>query len=379
MNPIAELVLSYAYVLISIGGAAGALAWGLTRWSIGWAHRRRVLAHVEERSSHKVPTPRVGGIGLVAGMMVGVLAAALFPHLAEWLPRGFAGGGVHPVVLAGMAAALAMAFWLGLWDDQSNPPAKAKLAGQLLIAIVPVVAGLRLQEIHVPFGGPDPVPVPWSVGAAVSAGWLLLMMNAVNFMDGINGLAGRFAQGVAVLLLLAGWNMEGAQSLIPLTAAMIGAATGFLLWNTPEAKTFMGDCGSQPLGLMAGMLVLLAAQLPMPPGQAAIPAWSGVLVVAVFVFDVVYTLARRAAAGRNLMEAHREHLYQRHLIATGGDHERTCNFVIGHLWAAGLAGVALARWPGGMAAGWALAWGAAVMVKYAATVWWIERRAAQTP
>jgi UDP-N-acetylmuramyl pentapeptide phosphotransferase/UDP-N-acetylglucosamine-1-phosphate transferase len=345
--------MSFVLILfpaVVFGFAAYGLAWWATKASIGLAHANGLLAHPNHRSSHTTPTPRVGGIGLVLGVLV---------PMGVYLPLAGSIQGVQrlteidPVdarsyLAAGIAVVLA--FLLGLWDDRGDPPALAKLAGQFLVAAIPPSLGLRLEQLHVPLVGF--LELPAVAGWLLSFVWLLAMMNAVNFMDGINGLAGRFAVVVAIGLLVCTFNRAGCTELVVLAAVLWGAAEGFLAWNAPEARTFLGDCGSQPLGALAALAVLLLATNDLgvtitAPDGATFPLFDpflgGVILVAPFLFDVGLTLVRRAARGANILEAHREHLYQRHLIATGESHDQTLGFVCSVLWTNAIIAVVYVR------------------------------------
>lgn len=330
--------------LVLVGGAIALGAYGISRaataWSLGAAARWGALAGVNERSSHREPVPRIGGIGLVVGMMLGPVIALAMLAVGNNAPIPLLrpGGGdlwmVTPWMLVGLGVAVLLAFALGLWDDLRDPPAIAKLLLQILIAIVPPLMGLRLERIMLP-GMADFVLLPPLVSLPLTAAWILLVMNAVNFMDGINGLAARFGQLIAPFTLAGIFVFAGTNLMVPIVMALFGAAEGFLRFNRTPARTFMGDCGSQPLGVYIACMGVLLTHLPT---SLPLNFLGFLLIVLIFLFDVVYTLIRRTARGENPMRAHREHLYQRHLRATGEDHERTRAFVEGFIMTTGIAG-----------------------------------------
>lgn len=325
-----------------LGFAAYGIALHLTERSIALAHRGGLLAHPNERSSHTEPTPRVGGIGMIPAVLA---LFTLYQFLAEPIQRiqGFTDFDRMPwLPFTGFILSVALAFLLGLWDDQGDPPALAKLAAQFLIAAIPPATGLVVHQITIPFVGT--IALPLAVGAALAFLWIVALMNTVNFMDGINGLAGRFATVFAVALIAIGLNRSWCQEFVILGALLYGAASGFLRWNLPQSKTFLGDCGSQPLGaLAAGAVLLLASNdLHFAPPRFD-PFLGGVLLVSPFLFDVMYTLIRRTLRGQNLLRAHREHLYQRFLIARREDHAATLAFVTFFLWGAAITGVLYIR------------------------------------
>lgn len=329
------------FLLFLVAAAAALVARLLTAFSIKLAEKRQLVAEVNERSSHSVPTPRIGGVGLVGGLLVGfallgamMIAPGAMPAELRLTDAGLAQFGW--VRFAAALVSLVLAFALGLWDDAKNPHPGLKLAGQVVIALVPPLCGIRMPGLHVP-GMAASVALPAAVSVALTAAWLLLMMNVVNFMDGINGLAGRFAQWTAIFTFLGPFGFGGAEILLPLCAALYGASEGFLRYNHPKAQTFLGDCGSQPLGLFAGLLGVLLTQLPT---SYPLPFVGFLLIVAPFVHDVVYTLIARAMAGKNILSAHREHLYQQFLVNHGENHGETLAFVENALICCGLAGAA---------------------------------------
>ncbi|MBI1290727.1 hypothetical protein GC173_05730 [bacterium] len=321
-------MVSYFFELTAVTGGLLALAlsiaWGLTRLAIVLAEKRRIMAEVNHRSSHRTPTPRLGGVGLVAGILLGIGVATL----AVLSPQSFpvvvrpTENALSPSMFGVMAACVLGAFLLGLWDDISNPPAWVKLVGQLILAIAPPLLGWRMKHFHVP-GMDEVTEIPAMAGTVVTALWILALMNAVNFMDGINGIAGRFGQIVAGATFFAIFQLRGGEGVMVLCACLFGACTGFLFWNHPKARTFMGDCGSQPLGLFVALLGVMVVNLPT---SYPLPFLGFVIIVSPFLFDVGITLMKRLLEGQNVLKAHREHLYQRHLAATGEDHDNTLFF-----------------------------------------------------
>lgn len=330
--------------------AAGMLAHIVARHvagtAIGIAERRGIVDHPGERSSHSAPTPRVGGIGLVAGVLVALAIYLPFAGRVQAMQQFLEIDPVQWRAFAGFFAMALAAFALGLFDDIKGMPPLAKLAAQAAIGCIPAASGLVVKQLQIPYL--PVIDLPFAAGAALAWVWVVLAMNAVNFMDGINGLAGRFAEVAGIVLVVIGLNRGWCSEIGILGAALWGAGTGFLFWNRPVAKTFLGDCGSQALGAMVAAAALLVhandVHRVAPDGRAILDPVIGVGIVAwPFVFDVLYTLARRARKGASLLQAHREHLYQRHLLATGGDHEQTLQFVMDHVYAAAIVAVLYVR------------------------------------
>jgi UDP-N-acetylmuramyl pentapeptide phosphotransferase/UDP-N-acetylglucosamine-1-phosphate transferase len=247
---------------------------------------RRLVDRPNERSLHQRPTPRIGGLGLLAG--VGVAMAVTVPSTGTWL------------VLVALVLAVVSAL-----DDADHLPVDTRLAAHLCAA-----------GMAVAIAGPLPEPPPGGIlvaglAATIAIAW---MSNLFNFMDGADGLAGGMAAiGFSALALEA--HRQGAQDLALPCAAVGGASIAFLALNFPPARVFMGDAGSVPLGFLAGALGWQGIVL------GAWPAWFPVLVFSPFIVDATLTLARRAAAGEPVWKAHRSHYYQR-LVLGGWSHRR---------------------------------------------------------
>ncbi len=244
------------------------------------------------RSAHARPTPKGGGVGIVVAFMLGITVLygyADFSRLAEPYFRG--------VIIAALAIAV-----VAFLDDLKNWPFSVKLAAQTLAALAACGSGLYVRVLNLPYVGP--VDLGW-VGFALTLGWILFATNAMNFIDGINGLAGGT---VLVACLFLAWLANSAGGWFVYFAALLLAAgvLGFLPFNFPRARIFMGDVGSQFCGFVLAVLGVAAARFErIEMSFLLVPCLlSGVL------FDVAFTLLRRALAGQRLTEAHRGHLYQ---------------------------------------------------------------------
>jgi UDP-GlcNAc:undecaprenyl-phosphate GlcNAc-1-phosphate transferase len=252
----------------------------------------RVMDRPDHRKSHNVPTPKGGGVGIVAAFMLGITMLygyADFSRLADVYFRG--------VILASLAIAL-----VAFLDDLRNWPFSIKLAAQALAAFAAVDSGLYLRTINLPYAGTIELG---SFGIIVTLAWIIFATNAMNFIDGLNGLAAGtalvacgFLAGVAEAK--GGWFIYFASML--LAAGLIG----FLPFNFPRARIFMGDVGSQFCGFVLALLGVAAARFETPVMSfILVPCLlSGVM------YDVTFTLIRRALAGERVTQAHRGHLYQ---------------------------------------------------------------------
>jgi UDP-N-acetylmuramyl pentapeptide phosphotransferase/UDP-N-acetylglucosamine-1-phosphate transferase len=254
-----------------------------------WLLARGILDRPNERSSHRTPTPRGGGIAVLA---------VLLPAWALIEP------GLLPIL--GLALALAVVGW---WDDLKGLAPWPRLAAQLL------AVGLGLWHLAPVTGGLLP---PVLDLALAGLAWLWFV-NLFNFMDGVDGIAGVESLSIALgLAVIARW-FGGFGDLAALAIALAGASLGFLFWNWHPAKLFLGDVGSQSLGYLIGFLLLRTA------GEGA---WAAALILPLFyLVDATWTLARRTAAGENIFAAHAQHVYQRALGA-GLEHDQVARALL---------------------------------------------------
>lgn len=267
-----------------------------------------------QRSLHVVPVPRVGGIGLIAGVSSGW--ALMFTALTWWL--------VLPLI--GL-------FAVSLLDDMHGLPVRQRLPAHLVAAVILVVgSGLYARQ-----------------GIAVALIVLLLtvwMTNLYNFMDGADGLAGGMALfGFAFYGLAALMAHDATLAMLNLTIS--AAALGFLFHNFPPAKVFMGDAGSIPLGFLVAAMGLWGWQ------RDCWEMWFPPLVFSPFIVDATVTLVKRTLRGARVTEAHREHYYQR-AIRMGQGHRHVASIEYALMLAAGISALAAVRhdWPWQMLAIW---------------------------
>ncbi len=291
-----------------------ALSWAIIDLRLRFVDRG--LDHPNRRSLHEKPTPHGGGLGIVLALLA----------TGFWL-------GATTLLLA-MVLGLAL---LSLADDLWHLPFWLRLSAHL---------GAAAALCHL-----IALPILWWLPAILAIGW---MTNLYNFMDGADGLAG--SQGVAGFSAYAvGFAVAGDSVMAAWCAAVVTASVGFLCFNWPPAKIFMGDAGSIPLGFLAGGLGLMGIW------QGTWPAWFPLLAFAPFVLDASATLGRRALEGKRVWEAHREHVYQLMVLMGYGHLGMTLRWAF--LMVAGaLLAVALLALPGwtqwSAVAGWLifLAW-----------------------
>ena len=299
-----------------------------TRLALAYLRSRAVLDHPNDRSSHTVPVPRGGGLGVVVAALVVWLGALWIEHASL--------GGPTALVAAGVAV-LAVLGWV---DDTRGLGASSRFVIQG-ICVAAVLAALPSSALV------------WQGWLPVAADrvltWFAWMwvINLFNFMDGIDGLSGAelvsIGAGVVLLALL---GFVGGEAAL-LAAVLIGAAGGFLVWNWHPARVFLGDVGSLPLGFLLGWLLLLLAV----SGH-----WAVALILPAYYFgDATLTLCKRTIRREPVWRAHREHLYQQ-AVQSGWPH----NAVVKRI---SVGNALLVAW-----AVAASAWGAWVLLPAAATV-----------
>ena len=269
-----------------------------TRFSIAYAHRRRLIDEPGARRSHAEPTPRGGGIGMVIATLV---CACVPVALANASPAQTA-----------LIAAIVLVAAVGWIDDHRGLSARWRfLAHCLAAAILLAPVALALTQITDAF--PGIAPFAWAIlGAAVLA--TVWSINLHNFMDGTDGILA--VQAIFVFVALAILCARAGSTTHACEIAVFAAATaGFLPFNFPRARIFMGDVGSGVLGLLIAVAVLWQMQVR----QIALA--SGLILCSAFVVDASCTLISRMLRGRRWYSAHREHLYQ-WLARSGGGHAR---------------------------------------------------------
>nr|WP_314072784.1 MraY family glycosyltransferase [uncultured Roseococcus sp.] len=250
---------------------------------------RPILDHPDARKSHTRPTPKGGGVGPVLAFIVGMLAFYHFSSLAETR--------FTAVVLAAVAIAA-----VALLDDLKDFSFLVKLGAQALAAATAMATGLALKTLALPGIGEVQLGL---IGLGITLFWIVGCTNAVNFMDGLDGLVtGVVVIASATLAVIAALD----QSWFAHAAAMflLAGFAGFLPFNWHPARIFMGDVGSQFAGFMLAVLGVAAAGFEM--GQVSfliVP-----LLLFGLLFDATFTLARRALAGERVSAPHRSHLYQ---------------------------------------------------------------------
>lgn len=256
----------------------------VAKWLQLYALKYSLIDHPNERSSHAVPTPRGGGLSIVIAFLAGLTVLAFWGHVSARSYLAFAGGG-------------AIAAAVGFWDDHRDLPARRRLLFHFIAALW---ALYWLMKFPSQAGGVILSELLLNVFWVVALVWLL---NSYNFMDGIDGIAGAealFISGGAGVLFF----LNGDHALLSVSILVFMSTAGFLFWNLPPAKIFMGDVGSGFLGIVLGILALAAVR------SNSIPVWVWLILFGSFIVDSTVTIFRRILRTKDWYKAHRSHAYQ---------------------------------------------------------------------
>ena len=316
---------------------AAAVTYLLTPVARRFAIRFGAMAEPRDRDVHAIPTPRLGGVAMYAGVCAAFLVASALPALS----KVFRFSDVQAVVVAGGLIVL-----LGAVDDRWGIDALTKLAGQVVACGVMVLNGLQVLTLTLPGVGAvslGPESVLLTVGLA------LLTVNAINFVDGLDGLAAgvgaiaalaffAFSYSLSSGVVTDGVQQERISSPTLIAVVLAGACLGFLPHNFNPARIFMGDSGSMLIGLMlAAAVTSLTGQFSYAnlPASASLPALLPLLlpfaVLAVPFVDLLLAVVRRTRAGRSPFAPDKAHLHHR-LLEIGHSHTRAV--LIMYFWTA---------------------------------------------
>jgi UDP-GlcNAc:undecaprenyl-phosphate GlcNAc-1-phosphate transferase len=347
-----ELDALYAFL---VAAAVTALLAPLT---MRFARAVGAIDEPRERGLSERPTPLLGGLAIFAG----ALAAALI-----WLPGGYRSDHQlwHGVLLAAAVITL-----VGALDDRFDLPPGVKLAGQIVAAVIVVHFGVAVKSITLPFIGLLHLPNAGitNAGPLLTVLGLVAMMNVVNFSDGVDGLAAGVCAIIAAAMAVIAFDLERQQPGV-LAALTAGAALGFLAYNFPPAKSFMGDCGANLLGLLMGVIAVEAAVKTAAVVSFVLP----LILLAVPFLDTTFVVLKRLKYKQPIYRPDNEHFHHR-MARIGFSSRRTIAYL--YAWTLLLAGLALALrfipysdHKGHLDVGWTLVLAALGLVVAAASVY----------
>jgi len=268
-----------------------------------------IVDYPGRRKVHRKPVPRLGGVAVFLGWLSAIAVATHFPRDAELITT------LGPVL---GAAWLVVVF--GVIDDWRNVPGKPKLLAQALLATVVYWAGMRIDRLTNPFGGELLFPPPLSF--VLTLLWIVGMMNSVNLIDGLDGLAAGVVAIASTGLIAAGLYVESQASVIIL-AALAGACVGFLRYNFHPAQLFLGDSGSQFLGFALAVAALVDQQYK---AAAAVAFLIPLTALALPILDTGLAFVRRIQLRQSIFRADKYHLHHR-LLRLGLSHRQVVLFL----------------------------------------------------
>lgn len=293
---------------------AFALTYAIIPIIIGVAKERRIYDRPNDRSSHKEPTPSLGGIGIFAGTVCGIVL---------WTPIDSFG------VLQYILAAFVLIFLLGILDDLLPISPLKKLAGQLLVAIIlSYKAGVRLTSFYGIFGI---YGLPELASFCLSILVIVAIINAFNLIDGINGLAGSI--GFLACLVFGTWFFGvGVSSLAVVAFSLAGAVAAFLRYNFTPAKIFMGDTGSLLMGTVCAILAISFVETnpkiyPNNPYAFRSAPTIAIAVLILPLYDTLSVFLRRIAQGRSPFAPDKTHIHHQ-LLNLGLSHSTSTGVLL---------------------------------------------------
>jgi len=303
------------------------------------AFKVKAIATPSDRTVHPKPTPQLGGLAMYLGVVAAMAVAYFIPAFSVLYDTG-------SEIWAALASATVI-FLLGLYDDTKGTIPAMKLAGQILAAGLLVLMGVQLLYIWFPSQGIISLSPDLAVPLTIL--WVLAMVNAVNLIDGLDGLAAGMVAIASISFFVFVYDSPGlygeASAGALLSAITAGAALGFLPWNFNPAKIFMGDSGAMLLGMMLAVATISGVgRSAYPPSGGDVAAFSipvlvPLLVLAIPFIDVMWAIIRRVRKRRPLSHADKEHIHHR-LLDIGHSHRAAV--LLMYLWSALIAGCALA-------------------------------------
>ncbi len=331
----ASLLVAQAVVFLVAFG----VTWFLTPFAAELARRTGALAYPNERSVHTEPVPYLGGLAMYGGLVAAMLAALALPVLADGVFRGGQGIGV---LLAASVIVAVMTL-----DDLRDISPPAKIAGMVLAASLLFLFNVTLVHFRVPFLGV--LVLSSDIAPLANAIWVVLFCNAMNLIDGLDGLAAGVAAIAAGAMFLFALRLQSEGLLEPdslgpvLLVATCGLSLGFLRWNFSPARIYMGDAGAMLLGLLfAASTMLIGGRITASfSGQTFFffaPMVIPLIILAIPILDSVLSFGRRLLRGQSWTVADREHLHHR-LLALGHGPRRAVVMI--YAWTALLAAIVL--------------------------------------
>jgi UDP-N-acetylmuramyl pentapeptide phosphotransferase/UDP-N-acetylglucosamine-1-phosphate transferase len=310
-----------------IGVGVFAISLCLTRILSSPHSKVRCIDHPISRSLHSKPMPRTGGLAILTGLALGILLA---------LPRTFSTGEhINLRIYIGVFVGSMIVALISFLDDLGGLPIKIRLGTHILVS-----TGIVLWGQVTTVGVFPRIEIFWlyCVALILIILWLAWMINLYNFMDGMDGLAGGMTIIGFGFLSYLGWPPAN-QSFAYISFITAASALGFLVYNFPPARIFMGDVGSTVLGFLAGVIALRGVN------NGSFDFWVPLLIFSPFMVDSNVTLLMRLVRRERFWQAHRNPHYYARLILAGWTHRKTALIEYGLMIASGLSAIIYTRMP----------------------------------
>jgi UDP-GlcNAc:undecaprenyl-phosphate GlcNAc-1-phosphate transferase len=261
------------------------MCWGIIK-------RSDIMDNPNKRSSHDMPTPSGGGVAIVTTFFLGMLVIYFIADKTMIGQKYFLAFSFSSILIA----------VISFYDDYKERPFYIKFLSQIIAVVVVMFLGVVIYKIHFPMIGERNLGV---VGYVMTFIWIVGLTNSYNFMDGLNGMAGGTAVIAATFFSIISFS-KGSNFAYIVSYSIIAGTLGFLVFNFPKARLFMGDTGSTFLGFTFATLAIIAALYDHSHTSLFVMP----LLLLHFIYDTFFTFIRRLIQGENVFEAHRSHLYQ---------------------------------------------------------------------
>jgi UDP-GlcNAc:undecaprenyl-phosphate/decaprenyl-phosphate GlcNAc-1-phosphate transferase len=255
-------------------------------------HRFKILDIPNERSSHDSPIPKCGGISIIVSFFIGIIAIYLFSRTILFNKWNFLGISISTLLIAGIS----------FYDDIKGKSYTVKLFAQFLATAAIITFGMTVNQFNIPFIGN--YNIGW-LAYPVTFVWIVGLTNAFNFMDGLDGLAGGVTVIVSTFFCIITYY-QGSHFVYVICYTLIAGTLGFMVYNFPPARIFMGDVGSTFLGFMFAILAIIGMRYDLSHTSFFVMP----LLLFNFIYDTFFTFLRRLFKREKVFHAHRTHLYQ---------------------------------------------------------------------
>ena len=278
-------------------------AFVITPYSIRWAKKVGAVDYPNDRRVNKKPMPRLGGIAVIAGFLVSAIYLIITMRIENNID--FITDGLGKKLLGFLFGAMVLGITCYI-DDVKGISPLVKLAGQLIAAIIVVSCGVRIDNFTIPFKE-NSIMINEVISYILTIGWIVGITNAINLIDGLDGLSSGITLIACISMLIIFSLNESPLIAIILITALAGAIVGFLPYNFNPAKTFMGDVGSNFLGFTLSVVSILG----FAKGYTLLAIIAPILALGVPIFDTLFAMIRRFLKGQPMLKPDGAHIHHR--------------------------------------------------------------------